>query len=487
MNEERYPTLKRFGRWSLRAARRIAVAVLVLFVLAAIPWTYFNIKWGRELEAKLAELKAQGMPLTMAEAAPKDVPDAQNAAVLYQKVFKVQFLPAVPVSSEGSMGGLSDEEQELFGSYLHEPTPELESQVGTLLARPQVQQALDTLRRGSQRPYCVFQVNWDGCQLAHGAGELFPHLVKFRRASQMLAVQAVLLADEGRVDEALDWCAASLRMSEHAASEPTLVSTLVDIALQAITHDAVEKVVCARSVRPASAQRLEKYLSEIDARETYAAAMEGEMAYRREMFDALDRRPEKIYELATTDRHRPTSALQDMLIWLYCTRLSQPLHKLDQLAYLDNIGRQIEVTGRPYREAGPKMNALGQELAMKPSYLVVTRLLTYVFPRALAMQKRDHIGAIIGLCHVALALKAYKYEHGAYPQSLEQLQETLDWHLPEDPFSGKDFVYHRQGEGFIAYSLGPDLDDDGGQPLDMSSPSYNGDRQDFDIVWACSR
>ena len=94
--------------------------------------------------------------------------------------------------------------------------------------------------------------------------------------------------------------------------------------------------------------------------------------------------------------------------------------------------------------------------------------------------------AKIGLCRIALALKAYKYEHGAYPETLDQLERTLDWELPEDPFSGEDFVYQRQAEGFKLYSIGQDLKDSGGQPRDESRPYYDPDR-DFDIVWECSR
>lgn len=59
-----------------------------MLLLPAAVWLYYDIKFGRQLEAKLAELKAQGMPLTLAEAAPQPVPDDQNAAVSYQKVFK---------------------------------------------------------------------------------------------------------------------------------------------------------------------------------------------------------------------------------------------------------------------------------------------------------------------------------------------------------------------------------------------------------------
>ena len=54
---------------------------------------------------------------------------------------------------------------------------------------------------------------------------------------------------------------------------------------------------------------------------------------------------------------------------------------------------------------------------------------------------------------------------GEFPESLEQLHEVIPWELREDPFSGEDFIYRREGDGYLIYSIGPDLQDDGGAPF----------------------
>jgi len=78
-----------------------------------------------------------------------------------------------------------------------------------------------------------------------------------------------------------------------------------------------------------------------------------------------------------------------------------------------------------------------------------------------------------------LALQAYKARHGAYPASVEELKTKLGWKLPKDPFSEKDFVYRRRDKGFILYSVGPDMKDDGGgRPC---AKSYSG-IQEGDII-----
>jgi len=470
MNQQRFPTFRRIARWCVRVAPRVGFGLLVLFVLAAIPWTYFNIKWGRELEAKLAELKAQGMPLTMAEAAPKDVPDDQNAAVLYQKVFGEFSSPGL-MPERWHIGGMTDEEYRVVEDYVTATDTAVKVQAREILNRPAVQRDLATIRQASQRPYSVFPINWED-----GVGALFPHLSCFRHAVQVLAAQAQVCAEAGRLDEALDWCEVALRMSEHAASEPTLIGQLVGYAMQAITFDALLRIVDSAPVSGKIGKPLGNHLGKIDLYDTFTTAMKTESTFGRWYFDLLKKEgPGAVIQLVDGHHDFP----EELGFWIYGSRLGRPVQRLDELTYLAYMGRQVELTKLPYREAGPKIKALRQEMTTMPFYLVVTRLLTAVFSKA--TQRRDWAVANIGLCRVVLALKAYKYKHGAYPQSLRQLQETLHWELPEDPFSGTDFIYQRHGEGFMLYSIGQDLDDDGGIPPEEPRSWGEGD-----IVWECS-
>ena len=459
---------RRIGRWCVRVAPKVGFGLLVLFVLVAIPWTYFNIKWGRELEARLAELKAQGMPLTMVEAAPEPVPDSQNAAVLYQKVFKVQFPPAKPTVLEGSMGGLSAQELESFYEYLKDPNPELEAEVRALLARDQVQQALEILRRGSERPYSVFPVNWED-----GAGAVFPHMGRIRAAAVMCAVNAQVLAKAHHVGEALDWCQVALRMSEHAAQEPTIIGQLVAVTMQSIIFNVMRGLLSNVDIAPATATDIDHSLTRFDLHTSYRQALKTEVAYSCWAFETLRTSPDMVQALLAHEAHTVSP--------LYFTCLARPIHKLDQLRLLNYWEHQVTLLSQPYRTVHERLRELYDALEKEPAYLVLTRRFFPQFSRA--TQKRDVGVANIGLCRVALALKAYKYERGAYPDSLDRLEQTLDWQLPEDPFSGKDFVYRRHGEGFKLYSIGQDLEDDGGLPERDEEGKW---RDDADIVWECS-
>ena len=476
MAQKSFATFIAIGRWLVRIAPKVGLGVLVLFVLLAIPWTYFNIKWGRELEAELAALKAQGMPLTMVEAAPKPVPDDQNAAVVYQEVFKVRFPPAKAPYYQKEMAGLSNAEQGAFADYLKEPNAELEKQVRQLLARPEVQHALEIFRRGSQRQHSVFRVRWEV-----GPFALFLHMARFRGATRIIAAYALILAKDGHLEQALDWCQVALLMSEHAASEPTVIAQLVSYAMQNITFGAVKQIVSAAEVSPETADRFQRHLRETDLYQTFTAAMIGERAMGRYIFDELNKGPYEFCRSIGFPFSRFTVSRR-----LYFSWLARPVRKLNQLAYLRHMDKQIKLAVLPYHEFQAEHEA--QEVALQELPLYwdpFDPLNEGLFPEfTRATQKRDQGVANIGLCRVVLALKAYKYERGAYPDTLEQLQQTLDWQLPEDPFSGEDFIYRRQGDGFLVYSIGRDLEDDGGLPERDEQGKW---RDDADIVWECVR
>ena len=63
-----------------------------------------------------------------------------------------------------------------------------------------------------------------------------------------------------------------------------------------------------------------------------------------------------------------------------------------------------------------------------------------------------------------LAVKRYEKEKGGYPAGLDELVEA-DYlkKLPMDPYSDGPLVYRRTESGFLLYSLGTNLTDEGGE------------------------
>lgn len=83
-----------------------------------------------------------------------------------------------------------------------------------------------------------------------------------------------------------------------------------------------------------------------------------------------------------------------------------------------------------------------------------------VFGRSRAAADRGE--AVIGGTQILLGLQTFRAKFGRYPSKLSELEDTLKWQAPQDPFSGKAFVYKLRPGGFLLYSIGEDLKDNGG-------------------------
>lgn len=67
---------------------------------------------------------------------------------------------------------------------------------------------------------------------------------------------------------------------------------------------------------------------------------------------------------------------------------------------------------------------------------------------------------------VALALRAYRCEHGRYPPSLASLAPGYLTSVPADPFAPtRSLRYVMAGQKYLLYSVGPDGSDNGGRPI----------------------
>ena len=73
----------------------------------------------------------------------------------------------------------------------------------------------------------------------------------------------------------------------------------------------------------------------------------------------------------------------------------------------------------------------------------------------------------------ACALTAYRAEKGRYPASIEELSPAYQKQLPLDRFSGKPLLYKPKADGYVIYSVGPNLKDDGGKSEEEDPQNYD--------------
>jgi len=429
-----------------------------VFVVGAAFWTVSNMRYGRMLERELAALKTEGYALTVAEVKPAPVPEADNAARLYLPLFQVSFDPAQASPGNSSDNGL--------GRFKVDRTdlPDVLA-ARAIIESPDSQRALATLKRASAMPFCVFPVRWDD-----GFSSLFPHLAQFRQGTRLVCAQAVLKAHDGKLPEALDWLTVSYRMADQAAAEPTLIAQLVAIAMRAISDKAAHQIIAPAALTPAQARGLYDQLARAQIAATYEAGMRMELAQGLTSIEGLRQRRQDLRPLLG-ELDNPYPGLQAVLY----SGLASPLLKLEETNYARAMRQVIARSRQPYRETAGAPDIMAGHNG--PGYMLA-HILVPVYGRATA--KRDQSLAATRLLQIVLALKAQKQSLGSYPPVLT----GLVWQSPlEDPFSGKPFVYRPRGNGFLLYSIGPNLKDDGGKGPSQPSKIL----EEGDMVWLCRR
>lgn len=133
------------------------------------------------------------------------------------------------------------------------------------------------------------------------------------------------------------------------------------------------------------------------------------------------------------------------------------IHNYDELRYLGFMNRMVELSRMPYVEGLRKIRSLEKEMTPVPLIFSMTRLFLPGLTRA--VQSKFRIDAALCTAKVALRLLIHKSEHGRFPETLEELGGDI----PSDPFTGKSLIYRHDDEGFVLYSVGVNLTDDGGR------------------------
>jgi len=387
-------------RW-LRVAIKVSLCLLLVLILTYMSMAlYFGIR----LKATLDRMHADGEPLTMQEIRSRyRGPAEENAAHLYRDAAAHIDVPSVYASSWAERKHLADVRKALAADA----------------------DALRLVIAASRRPGCQFEEE-----------EYPPHkgtlsrLSDMRRLSRLLVWATVAATEDGQINEAYRRVIAGLRMGEHLAMNPLLITQLVSYSIRNLAQEGA-RVVLAKAPPPLAVREvLATLLVERDLKEEFARCMVGERA------------------MGLTISQGPQFPAP------------RPLRRAWQFGYLRVINRFTAQAAQPIRSTGKDESAVVESL---PWYCLFGKMLWD--PLVRAKVGRDTTIAKFALLHIAIGLEVYRREAGSYPGVLATLRTELKWSVPEDIFSGRDYVYRREGDRFLLYSLGPDLDDDGGRPL----------------------
>ncbi|MCX6345489.1 MAG: hypothetical protein NT018_10535 [Armatimonadetes bacterium] len=424
--------------------------VFAVTVVARFLWPYLG---GDSLETQISKLKASGEPVTMAELVGPAIPDSQNAALIYEKAFKEMGFPKDKSQFEERVESLLDD----WKSGKTNAYPKLEQFVS------QYQTVIPLIEKASDYPKCRFSVNWED-----GLDAKLDHLGYLRCLSTLLSCATIVEAHNGRIENADHLCELKLKLSNAVQGEPDIISFLTRTSLIRSACSSIRASLEFGNMTNTQARRLYDALSAIELNAHHKRALQGQRIqgigfYKQIASGRIG--STKISDASTKHRFVMGAFLRP-----------------DQAYFFKEMKREIDCANVPYRVLKARKTDETIECNM-PSLALVSMIFVSGFGYNAA---QDWAVADINGSQIALAMRVFHNATSSYPQSLSKLKTEPGWKLNmQDPFSGKDFIYKRKGKGYLLYSIGRNLKDEGG--WDDFTPAQRAmhPRPDMpdDIVW----
>jgi hypothetical protein len=200
---------------------------------------------------------------------------------------------------------------------------------------------------------------------------------------------------------------------------------------------------------PAALATLQTDIEAADVSGIYRAMLESEMALAQQTI--------------TTATYRSLNELMPGKNLLNAALTLSPVNNYACLANMAATRRQIELGARPWYQSHADWDRDSLGLGIRDWGGALGRL--FVFNAHLFYTRLERERAENDITQLGLAILRYRAEHGRLPETIEKLGGPK----PVDPFSGQSYLYRPGPTGFLLYSVGSDMKDDGGAaPKDLS-------------------
>lgn len=416
----------------------VALALLVIVGSFLAPVAYFArlVGRGRAVEMEIARIRQSGEPVSKADLIGEAIPDDENAANIYMKCFS-----ALPRRSSGAQGGgfagFQNYNRDGDGAHYHVRTKVLLKQYSDVLAMAEKAAAMPRCKYPPEPNTAI------GSRITHSRG--------VRALTRMAAAQALVEARDGRTKAAVRYLQLAYRIADSLSEERN--SALQRARLMAIgeASRAVAEVASVVHFSEDEARDLSAVIDGVNIKNSARYALEGDRVVGIAFYGDVSKGAVPATDAENASSGRALKRMYRSLpgrTWLYS----------DELFYLSEMRQRLRDADLPYRVL---MTQSSEPRPEPPRYLLFANLL---LPRLEALSREiDRAKSDLAGARIFLGILAYRDHFGSYPPSLESLEARLNWQMRDDPFSGKPFVYRRQGMGFILYSIGDDLKDSDGK------------------------
>lgn len=423
------------------AAARWPSAHLAIGLVAALSLhliTFWNLDANMRLRLSSVRMEAGALALA---AAPPRIPDAENAAFIYEKCFENDARILKTVKN-------SDSKVTPWFTKFNSPDyntadPELRDYLG------QLQPTLALVRRAAAMSGCYFEHEYAQPSI----DMMLPELSRMRQLARILAVDARVKAADGKYREAFENISAMYKLCQHITTEPILVSGLVAVAIEHMADDTLEGIL-ARGTPATADFAAWKTDDSFSFRRALRRCMAGEEAMGMSAFAMLGGDAETALFLRYQGINPDTTAPFVGPYWrvyLLADDLSE---------YRSQMKILREMSEQDFQTAHERLDALEKQRMVKRMGLVSHLLLPAL--------SRSYISFVRGevrhrLADMAVAVAAYRAKNGKYPSQAQDLVPDFISEVPIDPYDNKPLRLVSTASGVTLYSIGEDMKDDSGK------------------------
>ncbi|HYA48976.1 MAG TPA: hypothetical protein VEG35_04685 [Burkholderiales bacterium] len=424
------------------AAKARKVIIRVLFVLVAVVTAVlllraiFNYTTGRTLERYLAKAKEQGIPLRMEDIAPRCA-DADNGALPW-KAAEALFI--LPENKDRKLAA------DVVNCFYGGKAPDAEARKTLASLCDKNRRVFQLMAEAAAKP-CFKYGDWTK---GPWSVEMI-NAVRTIQATRLLAIDAVLQADAGRLEAGLEECRQGILFVQKFMDEPLLITNLVALAETKILIICLDQIVSGREIDPVT---LAAWMKEMDVeawRGRYVRWIPAERAVGLDWgLRTISGKPGDLSSaLQILDNEK---TIDRFFYWLI-----RPVLRSQLIWVHKRYGELERRTDEPYY----KLTEFLDKERRVPWYYKATEVLLPDFRSAFL--KEASLEAMMLATRAGLACKLYKGKTGQYPASLEALVPDILPEVPIDPFTGKPLVFRVQNGELLIYSLGSNQKDDGGR------------------------
>ena len=294
---------------------------------------------------------------------------------------------------------------------------------------------------------------------ADGVNTNLHWLSPLRDSARLLQLQALMDIDNNDVDAALHTIQCSLALGRSIQSN-TLVEQLVRVAVFAMNLSSIERLLNQCDPTDAQLESMNSLIQSEDVKAGLYAAVQGECCMGLSLF----RSPSQASFYGDSIPIRTMGPLRAIG---YLQR--------DAITYLDFMQKSLDYLDDPTQTG---MQALENVNHCGLFSKIIIPALARVFQ--IANRTVAHQRAAITAC----AIERYRIAHQQLPATLQDLVPACLEAVPLDPFDGEPLRYQQLSLGYVVYSIGEDLSDDGGQEKERKRGAGN---QPWDVTFIMER